>query len=371
MTGLSADDLSMITSGVERYVENRYAFDERPQRLRRPVHTDNWRDFSELGWLAMPFAEAVGGLDASVSNMQQVLAPLGRGLIEEPYADVVLVAGKLIEQLATRNRQELLASLISAQTRFVLAHRELGSEFDPAAIHTQATRTNQGYLLSGRKQAIVFADQADTLIVSAQLENRPAFFLAPRDASGLRIQSYPTLDGRRASQIELNNVALSADVRLGEGADDWARARAVLLQCTAAFCGEALGIARALRETTADYLANRQQFGVPLSSFQALQHRFADMVIMELEIDALARLAGQAADAIDASESEAHIRRAKARIGQAGRKLAEEAVQLHGGIGVTEELIVGHYLRRMIALDAQFGTAQEHLLWLALRGTQA
>jgi alkylation response protein AidB-like acyl-CoA dehydrogenase len=374
MSALSSEEIRLLRDSVARFVDENYPFEKRRERLLANPFGTQWENFAELGWLALAVAEEAGGLGARVTDLSGLLMELGRGLVEEPYIDGIVLAGGVIAELGSAaQRDELLPLMIGGERCLCLCHRESGGELDRDSIRVDFRQEADRYIIDGRKSVICAAEWADTLLVTARRGTDLALFLVSANHPGLQLHPFKCVDGGHAADIVFNHVEVGSGARLGDRnlRDAWPGLKKTLLRGTAALCAEAAGIARALREGTASYLRTRQQFGQPLASFQALQHRFADMVGMELEISAAASLAATAADsAEDIEMSEESIRLAKARIGQIGRRIAEEAIQLHGGIGFTEEFIVGHYLRRMLVIDNRLGDSQEHVAWLGRRAAE-
>ncbi|MFA5679070.1 MAG: acyl-CoA dehydrogenase family protein [Pseudomonas sp.] len=360
MSALQHEDRVLIQTAVDKFIQDHYAFDERQARLQDAGPAGrHWRDFAELGWLALPLPEAAGGLGGGIEDVQLLMRAFGRGLIAEPFTEVVLMAGKVLEAAASGNAHEtLLADIASGSERLILA-----ADFETSSCAAQPT--GEGYRLDGTSAVVVQAGAATRYLVGAQLNGEFALFLVPRSAVGLTLCEYPTIDSRSAGDLTFDAVLLPHGALVAQAEQASRSLFDGLLFTLAALVAEAEGIAAALTEITAGYLKTREQFGVPIASFQALQHLYADMVLAEEEIRSLAWLAANALHMEDRGARERTLRAAKARTGKLGMAMAETAVQLHGGIGVSDEYVVGHYLRRMIALDATLGSADEHILYLA------
>lgn len=367
---LDAEDRQLIAETVDKFITDNYAHAGRESR-HAAGHTfgRHWQDFAELGWLLLTPAPDAGGMGGGIIDAQVLLRAFGRGLISEPFVEAGLTAPKILELAAPAARREaLLAPYISGAQRLICAHTESSGEPDFAEIHTTATRTaDGGYCLHGHKCMIYQAGCADQLLVSARLDGQPALLLVPVASAGLSAYEFSTIDSHCASDLTFNAVQLPADALIASGAAAATAVREGILFTLAALLAEYEGIATSLCTMTADYLRTREQFGTKIGNFQALQHMLADMVIAEEEIKALTWMVASV-DPLDAADArERSIRMATARAASAARSLAETAVQLHGGIGVTDELVIGHYLRRVIALDSMYGDTQQHLLWLASR----
>lgn len=359
MSALQPEERELIRRGAEDFVRDQYPFEERAKRRAQRL-THHWATFAELGWLALPFAEGAGGLGGSVEDVQVLAEVFGRALIEEPFNDVVL-AGKVLESV----QSELLPRLISGEIKVVLTHGETMADADFESVRCRATRMPWGFRLSGCKRAVSQVGAAEWLLVSAILQDEPALFVVEARCRGVSLSEFPTIDSRLAADIDLDEVFVAEAALLVSGEAAARAVREAVLYSFAVLLGEARGIAEVLVHKTADYLATREQFGVKLVEFQALQHKFADMVIGAEEIRSLAWLVVGVAELEDAQERERVLRSAKARVGRLLRSLAETAVQLHGGMGVSDELIIGHYLRRAIAIDAWYGGSSQQLAWLA------
>lgn len=369
MSALQQDDRVLIQDSVDKFILDNYSFDTKEQRHAEfGPYGGSWSNFAELGWLALPFSESAGGLGGGVVDVQVLMRAFGKGLISEPYVEVALLAGKVLEYGAKSSRLEsLLAPLIAGESMIVLAHGEDEIDFSYSAVKSVAQAVDNGYVINAVKKVVPQAGVAQHYLVTAMLDNAPALFLLPRDIEGLQLREYTTIDSRMAGDLYLSDVRLGPESLIASGSKASTALQQASCFTAAALVGEAHGIAKALTEITSDYMRTREQFGTTLNNFQALQHMFADMVIAEEELDSLAWMLGGLASDGDIEERERSIRIAKARVGIQGIAMAELAVQLHGGIGVTDEYIVGHYLRRMLAIDVAFGDSTQQMLHLADR----
>lgn len=321
-----------------------------------------WGTLAEIGVLGLPFAEADGGMGAGPVETMAVMTEIGRALAPEPFLDGVLVPGGLIAEVGTaEQRAAVLPTLAQGGILLAFAHDEPGSRWPTTTVDTTATPKGDGWLLTGRKNPVLHGDCADILIASAALPGGGVgLFLVNVDADGVTRSGYATHDGLRGAQVDLADAPAKA---LGDGGDASAAIVAAQVRAQAALCAEAVGaMSEALRLTT-EYLKQRKQFGVPLARFQALTQRAADMYV-ELELAssmslyATMSLADGVVDPIVAS-------RAKLQIDRAARKIGLEAIQLHGGIGMTAEYPVGHYVSRLTAIGHTLGGADDHLRVLA------
>ncbi|MCK0091533.1 acyl-CoA dehydrogenase [Rhodococcus sp. HNM0563] len=321
-----------------------------------------WQQLAELGVLGLPFPEKHGGMGAGPVEVMAVATELGAALAPEPVLAAVYLPGGLVAEVGSDDqRGDFLPRLSEGTLLMAFAHDEPGTRWPSMSVTTTAVRSGDSWTLTGRKNPVLHGDCAETLIVSAQLpDGGVGLFIVSADADGLTRTSYRTNDERRAAQIVLDGVAA---VALGEATDASAAIVAAQVRAQAVLCAEATGaIDRAVR-ATADYLKQRKQFGVPLATFQALTHRAADMYVQyelaaSMSLYATMALADGIVDPVIAS-------RAKLQVGRSARKIGQEAVQMHGGIGVTAEHSIGHYLSRLTAIEHTLGTMDDHLRVLA------
>ncbi len=324
---------------------------------------DHWPTFAELGWLAIGGPEDLGGFGGPLETML-VAEQLGRGLVATPFVSQVVLAGSI---LRAAERNDLLEPLMLGERRFALAYEEPGARYDPSAVATTARRDGDGFVLDGTKVRVLDAGTASALILSARLGDDVALFVVPADAAGLAREAYPAEDGHDVSTVRLESVHVGVDARAGDaasgedGAGGFALLERGLDHAVAALCAEAVGIMAVMLETTVGYTKQRVQFGVPIGSFQALQHRMAEMFV-ELE---LARSAATRAAMVLEADPDAYERRravsaAKVQIARSGRFVGQNAIQLHGGIGMSEEARIGHYFKRLTVLERLLGDATYH-----------
>jgi len=323
-----------------------------------------WQGFAELGLLALQVPEQDGGLGGSPIDTMLVMGALGEGLVLEPYLASAVLATRTIAALGNADqRLAMLPALAAGQAIAVLAHDEANTRFDRRAVATHAQPNDDGYLLNGHKSVIVHGPSADTLLVTARLTDSEALavFAVPRTAAGLQQIAYTTVDGVRASDIRLEQVQLPAHALLDGAADSAAALEEVLDIGLAALCAEAVGALDRVLAATVEYTRTRKQFGVPISTFQALQHRMADMVLHIEQARSMSYLAAVRCQDRDPAARAAALSAAKVVVGQACRFVGQQAVQLHGGMGVSDELDVSHYFKRLMAIELQFGSSDWHL----------
>ena len=358
-----SDEQQLLRESVARFVREEYAFDARKRLIASgaPFSAAHWSLFAELGWLAVPLPEDCGGLGGSAVDNAIVLEEFGRGLVLEPWVPTLILGAGAIAALGTPAQQAaLLPRVIAGDLQLALAHSETGARHTLGTVATRAVQTPSGWRVDGSKCVVLNAPAAETLLVSAR-ENAGGIgvFLVPAAAEGLRLRAYRNVDGTVAAEVWLEAVDLAADARLGDAPDALPAIAMLRDRAALSVCAEAIGIMAALLQKTVEYTKTRRQFGVTISQFQALQHRMADMFIELEQARSILLMALLTADA-DGDVPRA-VSAAKSRIGRAARRLGEEAIQLHGGIGVTEDLDVGHYVKRLVAIEAVFGNSDWHL----------
>ena len=323
-----------------------------------------WQGFADLGLLALQVPEQDGGLGGSPIDTMLVMGALGEGLVLEPYLASAVLATRTIAALGNADqRVALLPALAAGQAIAVLAHDEASTRFDRQAVATRAQPNDDGYVLNGHKSVIVHGPSADTLLVTARLTDSEelAVFVVPRNAAGLQQIAYTTVDGVRTGDIRLEQVQVPAHALLDGAADASAALEEALDIGLAALCAEAVGALDRVLAATVEYTRTRKQFGVPISTFQALQHRMADMVLHIEQARSMSYLAAVRCQDRDPAARGAALSATKVVVGQACRFVGQQAVQLHGGMGVSDELDVSHYFKRLMAIELQFGSTDWHL----------
>ncbi|MDA9406905.1 acyl-CoA dehydrogenase family protein [Bradyrhizobium sp. CCBAU 45384] len=363
-----SDEQKLLRESAERFVAESYDAGHRRKMTNDPLGFSPhvWKQFAELGWLALPIPEEFGGLSGGPIEVGILMEAFGRGLVCEPYVATVVLGAALIERCgSTAQKQASLPKIADGSMKLAFAHSERAARFDLAKVATSATKSGNGWRLTGSKIAVLDGHAADEIIVSAHLHDhhgpsgRIGLFLVPATASGLAISDYPRLGGGHACNIDLSDVHLPDDALLGDGNDalptiEWAVDRAM-----AALGAEAVGIMQTLLDTTLEYTKIRKQFGRPLSANQVIRHRLADMAIQLDEARSMALRAALKADSAPVERARA-ASAAKAKIGKCARFVGEQSIQLHGGMGVTEELEVGAYFKRLVAFDTLFGGTAHH-----------
>ena len=364
------EEQELLRSSVQRLLRDQYDFDARRKIVASEEGRSRkqWQAFAELGLFAAPFSEEVGGLGGGPLSTMIILQEFGRHLVVEPFVETVVLAGGLIEQLGSEEQKHgFISDIIAGTKTWALAWTEKGSRFDLANVATAAQRDGKDYVLNGDKTAVIAAPWADHLIVSARTSGERhdrggvSLFVVDRRAANLDLQSFKTIDGRRAAEISLRGVRGQLLGKEGEGvaALEACRDRAI-----GALCAEAVGAMAELNSATLEYSKTRKQFGSTIGSFQVLQHRMVDMFIAHQEALSLMQHLS-----LNLAANEAGLSRlasgAKSKIGYAGRFIADQAVQLHGGMGMTDELDIGHYFKRISSINIQFGDPAFHVLRFA------
>ena len=357
------DEQKMLQETVTRFVAETYDFQKREHALKTPEgwSREAYAGLSELGLLALPFAEEDGGFGGGGVEMMVVMEALGRGLMVEPYfATVVLAGGVLRHGASADQRAAVIPGIVDGSRILALAHNEKGLPRHTLAARSIATRSADSWVLDGRKIAVLHGASADTLVVSAVTDKGMSLFLIDAKAAGVTIENARGYDGVPVAAVALSGVALPTDALIGAEGEGEAILSRVCEEATAALVAEGVGAMAETFDVTVEYLKTRQQFGVAIGSFQALQHRAVDM-LMQLELSrSMAILAALSLD-IDADQRSRNISAAKAQMGKSGRLVGQEAVQMHGAIGITAEYKVGHAFKRLTAIDALLGDRDWHL----------
>lgn len=357
------DEQQMLLDTTQRFLASEYSFEQRQKLLESDDgwSQGTWKQLGELGLLAVDMPEADGGIDAGPVGVMLVSQAVGHGLLLEPFLSSAIVATQALVQLGSETqRARWLPDMASGESIVVLAHDEPGAGIGFSRIRTRATRSDAGWTLSGTKSVVYHAPMADWYLVSARVDDGSfGLFAIAAGAEGVTLRELRTVDGQRAADISLDNVLLETDARLGKDVGE--SLAFVIDRGIAALCAEAFGVLDRILKATIEYSRSRKQFGVPIGSFQALQHRMADMLIHFEQARSMMYLATERCSDADAGTRRRAISGAKALIGQAARFIGQQAVQLHGGMGMTDELDVSHCFKRLLAFELRFGTTDEHL----------
>ncbi|WP_372865246.1 acyl-CoA dehydrogenase family protein [Spongiibacter sp.] len=355
-----SEEQQLLKDSVDKYIAERYDYETRRGYLAEAqgFSAAVWRDFAELGWLTVPLPESFGGFGGSVVDTAVLFEAFGRGLVVEPYLATVLLAGQLIARGDNEAlKAQWLEPIMAGQSQAAFAYLERHSRFDLDQINCRAERDGQGYRLSGHKALVLNGMAADVLLVSARSDDGIELFALPSTAPGVTRRGFVLMDGQPVANIELDNVAVEAGAKVCASGEALALMRAVVDEATVAIAAQAVGAMEYLVKATADYANTRKQFGQPIGKFQALQHRMVDMY---MATEQCRSLLVRALCSVAEREEQApqDIAALKAMVGKYGRSVAEEAVQLHGGMGVTEELNIGGYLKRLMVIDSLFGDSR-------------
>jgi alkylation response protein AidB-like acyl-CoA dehydrogenase len=364
------EEQQLLSDSLKRYLASDYGFDARARIVGSAEGWSEkaWRAFAEMGLLGLPFAEEHGGFGGTAVDVMLVMDAFGEALVVEPYLATVGLGGRLVARAGSEDQKKrILPALTQGQHRLALAHTEAGARYDLRRVAARARRTGSGFVLEGAKRAVLHGAQAHTLVVSARTAGGDgdaagiALFLVDRAAPGVTVKEYRTIDEQRAADVWLTDVQVPAEALLGREGQGLPLLEEAVDYATALLCGEAMGAIRYANDSTLEYLKTRRQFGVPIGTFQALQHRMVDMVISYEQARSMAYLACVKAETRDAAERRRAISAAKIKIADACRHVSQEAVQLHGGMGMTEELKVSHTFRRLTVIAQAFGDAEHHL----------
>lgn len=372
------EDRRMLADSLDRFIAEQYGFAERDRiaKSEQGFSKEHWSQLAEIGAVGALFPEEVGGFGGAGFDVAVVFESLGKGLVVEPFLGALIV-GRAIAKAGNDAQKERIASLIDGSTMAALAHEEPGAHYEPTLVATTAEPAGDGWVLNGAKAVVQGGEQAGLLLVSARTKGAVddadgiSLFLVPADATGISRRGYQKVDGGRAAELKLAGVRVGADALLGtEGAGG-----AVLEHATGwgllALAAESLGAMEVAKRDTLEYLRTRKQFGVPIGSFQALQHRMAD-VLLEVEQARSAVInAAAAIDDADRIRREKALSAAKYSVGRIGTRVAEESIQLHGGIGMTWELPLSHYAKRLVMIDHQLGDEDHHLARYIALGQEA
>jgi len=365
-----SDEQLSLQDTLQKFIAREYTFDRRRALARAEpgFSREAWQQYAELGLLALPYPEDAGGLGGNGVDVMIVMEEFGRGLLLEPYLSTVVIAGTALVNVApTAATRDALAGVVAGTTLLALAAYEANGRYDLAHVECTARQDNGRWTLSGRKAVVLDGPSADHFLVSARTGGAKAdrrgisLFLVPKSAKGIRLYAYPTQSGGRAADLELSAVEVGATALLGEPGEALTVLERAVDSGVAALCAEALGIMTALNQQTLAYLKTRKQFGVPIGTFQALQHRMADMFIAAEQARSMAIIAALHARDEDAVARRRAVSGAKAYVGEAARFVGQQAVQLHGGMGMVDEHVISHYFRRLTTIELSLGNADFHL----------
>ncbi|WP_029525138.1 acyl-CoA dehydrogenase family protein [Polaromonas glacialis] len=362
------EDRRMLADSLDRYVAEQYSLETRHKisQSAQGYSPVQWAKFAELGVIGALFTETQGGFGGDGFDIAVVFESLGRGLVVEPFLASAVLAGSALAHAGNDAQQALLAGLIDGSHIATLAHEEADSHYELKRVSTRAVRDGDHFVINGAKAVVALGDQAQTVVVSARTsgaldsEDGISLFVVPSGTAGVSLRAYPNIDGTRAAEITFTQVRVPASALLGAEGQGLATLEHAVGRGILALCAESLGAMEVAKKQTIEYLQTRKQFGKPIGSFQALQHRMAD-VLLEIEQARSAVINAAAALQADRSTRERALSAAKYSIGHIGTLVAEECIQLHGGIGMTWELPMPHYAKRLVMIDHQLGDEDHHL----------
>ncbi|HYB44791.1 MAG TPA: acyl-CoA dehydrogenase [Candidatus Methylomirabilis sp.] len=360
----------LLSDSLRRFIANDYTFDVRSKIVASPrgFSEEVWAALAEMGLMGLPFSAEHDGFGGTAVDLMIVMEVFGEGLVVEPFLPTVGLGGQFVARAGSPAQQKrLLPAIAQGKCRMALAHTEAGARYDLAQVALRARRSGDGFVLEGDKRMVLHGAAADVLVVSARTAGQStdphgvSLFLVDRTAPGVTVKEFRTIDELRAADIIFSGVEIGRDAVVGLEGGGLPLVEEVVDYATALLCAEAVGAIRYANEATLDYLKTRRQFGVPIGSFQVLQHRMVDMVISYEQARSMAYLACAKVDTASAAERRRVVSAAKVKIADACRHISQESVQLHGGMGMTEELKVSHTFRRLTMIAQTFGDVAHHL----------
>ena len=366
----NTEEQQMLQESVQKFVYKSYDFDTRNKIIatEKGFSDENWELFAELGWLTVPFQEEDGGFGGSAVDLVVMMEEFGKAMLVEPFVATTVLAGGLIsEQGSAQQKAELLPKIMEGKLQLACAYAEPGSRFNLANIKTSAVADGDNIVLNGSKTAVLNGSNAEVLLVVARESGAAtdttgvSVFMVDATSAGVSIQAFANVDGKKSAEITLKDVSVSATARLGEAGSALSALTAVVDRATLAVSAEAVGAMEAMLHKTVEYSKTRKQFGTAIGTFQALQHRMADMFIECQLARSIVIMAAMKLDGgEDATEKSKAVSAAKSRIGKAINNVGQEAIQIHGGIAMTEELDVGHLFKLVTAAEIMFGNTDYH-----------
>ena len=367
-----SEEQQMLQESVQKFVHRHYSFDDRKAILASPkgYSEAHWALFAELGWLTVPFSQDDGGFGGLATDLMVLMEEFGKAMVVEPFIPTAVLGGGLVATLGNEAQKDaLLPAIMEGSVQLACALYEPQSRYNLANVSTRAQREGDDYVLTGSKVLVLNAEHADHLLVSARPRGESldsegiSLFLVAAGAQGVTRHGYPTVDGHRAAHVNLQGVRVPASALLGQEGEAFAALEQAVDRATLCVSAEAIGAMDMLLQKTVEYSKTRKQFGTAIGTFQALQHRMATMFIECQLARSIVIMAAMKLDSdICAAEKSKAVSAAKSRVGKAIRVVGQEAVQLHGGIGITDELDVGHYFKRVSGIDLMFGNADYHTL---------
>ena len=370
------EEQTLLRNSVAKFLADNYTFEDfkKISRSEKGWKPENWKQFAELGLLAAPLPEEHGGLGGGAVDTMVIMEEFGRALVVEPFVQTVVIGGGFVKHGGSEaQKSEWLGKIAGGETVIAFAFAEPQGRYNFADLKTTAKKNGGNYVLNGQKAVVLGGPWADTLIVTARTaggqrdEKGVSVFIVDKKSKGIAVRDYPTIDGLHASEITFENVEVPASNLIGQADNGLLLIDRVTDEAIAAHASEAVGAMKVLLDATVEYTKTRKQFGVPIGKFQVLQHRMVDMFINYEQSASITYMVTLKLDACDAERGKA-ASAAKVQIGKAGRFVGQQAVQLHGGMGMTDELNVGHYFKRLTMLDTLYGNVDHHLKRYAALG---
>ncbi len=363
------EEQTLIQSQVAQFIQRDYEWEKRQVLVASDLgfSSENWKTFAELGWLGISLSEKSGGFGGSALESMIIMEEFGKGLVVEPFLETVILCAGLIDSCGNEEQKaDLLGPVISGEMHLALGFTEPQSRFNLADVTTEAKKKNGDYLVSGFKSVVMNGPNADKLIISARTSGKQddkegiSLFVIDRNLEGVSLRNYPTVDGRRASEVTLENVIIPSSSLLSEEGKGFQHLEGAIDGATLAICAEAVGAMEVLYKTTVEYTKTREQFGQAIGKFQVLQHRMVDM-FMEYEQSKSLLYMATIKNVEGSKDAKKAISGLKYQVGKAAKFIGQQSVQLHGGMGVTEELSVGHFFKRLTTIITIFGNTDYHL----------
>jgi pimeloyl-CoA dehydrogenase small subunit len=365
-----SEEQRLLKESVEGLLTDAYDFEQRKKYMKEKGGWSKaiWGRLAEQGLLGLPFAESDGGFGAGAVETMIVMEALGRALVLEPYLSTVVIAGGFLRHGGSvAQKAAHIPAIIDGSKTFAFAQLEKNSRYDLSDVATSAKKKGDGWVIDGEKFVVVNGENADTLVVTARTRGGRrdgagiGVFLVPAAARGVARKGYPTQDGLHAADVTLTGVEVGPDAMMGDGENGLPLIERVVDEARTAMCAEAVGAMDESLKTTVEYLKTRKQFGVPIGSFQSLQHRAADMFVALEQARSMSMFATMASDFGDAKQRATAVAAAKVQVGKSGKFIGQQSIQLHGGIGMTMEAKIGHYFKRLTMIENTFGDSEYHL----------
>ena len=363
------EEQTLIQSQVAQFIQRDYEWEKRQVLVASDLgfSSENWKTFAELGWLGISLSEKSGGFGGSALESMIIMEEFGKGLVVEPFLETVILCSGLIDSCGNEEQKaDLLGPVISGEMHLALGFTEPQSRFNLADVTTEAKKKNDDYVVSGFKSVVMNGPNADKLIISARTSGKQddkegiSLFVIDRNLEGVSLRNYPTVDGRRASEVTLENVIIPSSSLLSEEGKGFQHLEGAIDGATLAICAEAVGAMEVLYKATVEYTKTREQFGQAIGKFQVLQHRMVDM-FMEYEQSKSLLYMATIKNVEGSKDAKKAISGLKYQVGRAAKFIGQQSVQLHGGMGVTEELNVGHFFKRLTTIITIFGNTDYHL----------